>query len=304
VTYNPATLHDLGVFWTSQGGVNLGVVGDTSHVAKGTSYHLGKSQLVSTAYSIQTARDKAGLTEAASAIDLGKLDGSLVELRTFSKWLVAQARSNAPGTSDIREIIYSPDGKTVLRWDRQRGYASAPRPGEADDTHLFHDHVSWYRDAEHRDHTTAFRPYFETGADVPTPSSYIPGYTATIKATANIRSAPSLTATVYRVTTGETWNVTCWEKGQVDPADGSDQWLCAWSNASKRWEYTAHSNVTSTNPSGGDCSAEVKAATAPLNAQIAQLRTDVTNATLAGAQAEWDRQSTAATVAVELAPRP
>ena len=160
MTYNPATLHDLGAFWTAQGGVNLGVVGDTSHIAKGTSYHLGKSQLVATAYSIQTARDKAGLTEAASAIDLGKLDGSLANLRTFSKWFVGQCRVNAPGTSDIREFIYSPDGVTVLRWDRQRGYASAPRAGEADTSHFGHSHASWYRDAEKRDHTTAFRPYF------------------------------------------------------------------------------------------------------------------------------------------------
>ena len=304
MTYNPATLHDLGAFWTGQGGVNLGVVGDTGHVSRGVSYHLGKSQLVATAYSIQTARDKAGLTEAASAIDLGKLDGSLVNLRTFSQWLVNEARHNAPGTSDMREIIYSPDGKTVLRWDRQRGFASAPRPGEADDTHLTHTHVSWYRDAEKRDHTTAFRPYFETGAAVPTPSSYIPGYTAFVKKTGNVRSAPALTATIYRVSAGENWLVTCWEKGQVDPADGSDQWLVQWAN--NRWEYTAHSNITSgpTAPVGGDCTAEVKAATDPLNAQIAQLQTDVTNATLAGAQAEWDRQYRSATVAVNLAPRP
>ena len=144
----------------------------------------------------------------------------------------------------------------------------------------------------------------ETGADVPTPSSYIPGYTAFVKKTGNIRSAPTLTATIYRVSAGESWLVTCWEKGQVDPADGSDQWLVQWAN--NRWEYTAHSNITTgpTAPAGGDCSDEVKAATDPLNAQIAQLQTDVTNATLAGAQAEWDRQYRSATVAVNLAPRP
>lgn len=160
MTYAPATLRALAAFWTAQGGVNLGIVGDTSHQAIGTSYHLGKDQLVATAYSIKTARDKAGLTNGASAMDFGRLNGSLGQLRTFSKWLVDQARHNAPGTFDIREIIYTPDGTTVLRWDRERGYASAPRPGEADNSHLTHTHVSWYRDAELRDHTTAIRPYF------------------------------------------------------------------------------------------------------------------------------------------------
>ena len=161
MTYNPITLQALAKYWVAQGGVNLGVVGDTAHAAKGYSYHLGRDQLSPTAYSVQTARDKAGLTNGASAIDLGRLDGTFMALRTFSKWLVEEARRNAPGTSDIREIIYSPDGKTVLRWDRQRGYNSLPRTGEADDSHLTHTHISFYRDAEQRDHTTAFRPYFE-----------------------------------------------------------------------------------------------------------------------------------------------
>jgi hypothetical protein len=61
----------------------------------------------------------------------------------------------------MREIIYSPDGKIVLRWDRERGYSSLARPGEADTSHLTHTHVSWYRDAQNRDHRTAFRPYWE-----------------------------------------------------------------------------------------------------------------------------------------------
>lgn len=161
MTYAPATLRTLAALYVAQGGVNLGIVGDTSHQAMGTSYHLGKDQLIPTAYSIKTARDKAGLTNAASAMDFGRLNGSLAQLRTFSQWLVGQARANATGTFDMREIIYSPDGVAVLRWDRERGYASAPRPGEADNSHLTHTHVSWYRDAELRDHTTAIRPYFE-----------------------------------------------------------------------------------------------------------------------------------------------
>jgi hypothetical protein len=167
VTYNPPTLRDLGRYWTAHGGVNLGVVGDTRHQAKGTSYHLGASQLTATAYSRRTTRDRAGLTEAASAIDLGKLNGSFGPLRTFSKWLVKRCQLNSPGTQDIREVIYTDDGKRVLRWDRERGVASAPRTGEADNSHLTHTHVSFYRDSEKRPKIGAFSPYFTPAQPAP-----------------------------------------------------------------------------------------------------------------------------------------
>ena len=113
MTFAPSTLTALAHYWTSHGGVSLGIVGDPGHVDKGTSYHLGKSQLVRGAYSAQILRDRRGLSEAASAIDLGKLDGSLTDLRTFSRWLVSEARRNAPGTRDMREIIYR-DRKSVV----------------------------------------------------------------------------------------------------------------------------------------------------------------------------------------------
>lgn len=161
MTYAPPTITALARYWTQHGGTNLGVVGDTRHVTKGRSYHLGRSQLTSDAYSRQTARDRAGLSDAASALDLGRLNGSLGGLRAFSRWLVERCQQNAPGTQDIREVIYTPDGKTVLRWDRERGLKSAPRPGEADLSHLTHTHVSWYRDSEKRAKVGAFAPFFE-----------------------------------------------------------------------------------------------------------------------------------------------
>jgi len=87
---------------------------------------------------------------------------------------------------------------------------------------------------------------------MPTLTSYIPGYDAVIKVTANIRSAPTLLpASILRagIKSPETWDVTGWVKGDVDPEGGSDQWLTRW-NVDK-WEYTAKSNVTSlTAPAG------------------------------------------------------
>lgn len=169
MTFAPATIIALGKYWKAQGGVLLGIVGDTAHQAKGRSYHLGKSQLSVTAYSAKTARDKAGLTEAASAIDLGRLDGSLGDLTDFSVWLVNQCQAGAPGTRDIREVIYGKDG-VVLRYDREDGVRSEEDTGEADNSHLTHTHVSFYRDSQSRDKVSLFKPFFE---DVMPNFSYI-----------------------------------------------------------------------------------------------------------------------------------
>lgn len=170
---SPRTLQALGSYWVSQGGVNLGVVGNFLH-CKG--YHLGRDRIYGPCackprgkcvpgegrddYSVRTARDRAGLSYAASAIDLGKLNGSLKQLQAFSVWLVDQARSNKPGTADLREVIYTPDGVNVWRWDRERGYWSSPRAGEADDSHLSHTHISYYRDSEDRNKVALFARYF------------------------------------------------------------------------------------------------------------------------------------------------
>jgi hypothetical protein len=167
MTYNPADLTALMAYWTGQGGDNLGIKGDASHVTKARSYHLGADQLTDYSYSGSTARDKAGIAiwpNAASAVDLGELGGSIVGLRRFSGWFVERCRANAPGTSDVRDFIYSLDGVTVLRWDRERGVASAPKAGEADSSHLKHSHISFYRDSRERDKTLLFRAYFEEDA--------------------------------------------------------------------------------------------------------------------------------------------
>jgi hypothetical protein len=165
MTFAPPSLLDARAYLKSRTGltsVELGITGDPDHAAKGTSYHLGKDQLTDDAYSRRTARDRAGLSNAASALDIGMF----ARLREMSVWLVGQCRANAPDTRDIREVIYSPDGKVVWRWDRERGVTSQPRTGEASNSHLTHTHVSWYRDSEFRDRTAVFRRFFE-GDDMP-----------------------------------------------------------------------------------------------------------------------------------------
>jgi len=136
----------------------VGIVGDTAHAQTGTSYHLGADQLGADAYSARTARDVAGLTNAASAVDVGEFEivtskGTFTH-RDLAVWSVAQCRANAPDTRDTREIIYSPDGQRVFRYDRERGVTSAPTERIPADSHRWHNHYSQYRDATKAGRTT------------------------------------------------------------------------------------------------------------------------------------------------------
>ena len=163
-TFDPDPLKDLAKYWKKQGGRNLGIHGDTSHAARGVSYHLGKDELITTAYSIQNARDRAGLTNAASAIDLGKLLGSFPNLRVFSRWLVARSRVEPAVRKDIREIIYSPDGTVVQRYSGIDNKIHTG-PGNGDLTHRKHTHISYFRDSEHNDKLAPFQPFFDVSWD-------------------------------------------------------------------------------------------------------------------------------------------
>jgi hypothetical protein len=178
MTFSPQTLKDLGAFWTKHGGVNLGVVGDKNHCV---GYHLGRDEIFSECackpkgkcipglkdkdYSVEEQRDRNGLSNAASALDLGLLDGSKANLQKFGNWLVRQCQANKPGTSDIREIIYSPDGKKVQRYSGVDGLIHTGK-GNGDKSHKDHTHISFFRDSENRDKRPIFAPFFEE-ADMP-----------------------------------------------------------------------------------------------------------------------------------------
>ncbi|MEU1689512.1 hypothetical protein [Micromonospora sp. NPDC005707] len=135
----------------------VGIVGDPNHRG---GYHCGSDRVVPRDYSVvESTRDSSGLTLHASALDVGAFSvtsgGATHNLRTFSTWLVSQCAAGATDARDIREIIYSPDGRTVKRWDRLGKRTSG------DDSHLFHTHVSFFRDSTkaNRDQTPLFRRY-------------------------------------------------------------------------------------------------------------------------------------------------
>lgn len=182
MTYAPKTVSDAARVWTAHGGLNAGIVGSTRTHCKG--YHLGRDRIYSNCacrpngkcqsglygndYSASLARDRAGLTNAAMAFDAGPIRGSYGALRQFTRWLITQCQANTADTQDIREIIGTRDGVHVVNWLRDRGTDSAPEPG-GDSTHLYHTHISYYRDTEAHPKTALFRRYFGATPTPPTP---------------------------------------------------------------------------------------------------------------------------------------
>ena len=166
MTFAPRPLLALRDLWVANGGVHLGIVGGPRHTS---GYHLGRDRIFSATgqagrdYSIQHHRDVGFLTNAAAAIDLGRLNGTLEGLQEFSRWLVARCQAEPEAYRDIREVIYSPDGRTVLRWDHylRRLFPAGTGTGQGDDSHLMHTHIGFPRDSETRDKLQLFAPYFE-----------------------------------------------------------------------------------------------------------------------------------------------
>lgn len=161
MTYAPASISDAASYLVGQGFANLGIVGDAAHT---WGYHAGKDRIFGPAgqgwadVSVKTVRDKAGLSNAASALDLGHADKS--QLRSFTGWLINRCKANAADTRDLREVIGSLDGRNTIYYDRERDVVATNAPG-VDSSHLWHTHLSFYRDSENRAKRGLFTPYWE-----------------------------------------------------------------------------------------------------------------------------------------------
>ncbi|MET8366611.1 hypothetical protein ABZU53_23900 [Micromonospora sp. NPDC005194] len=138
----------------------VGIVGDAAHRG---GYHCGSDRVVTNDYSVvESSRDRNGLTLDAAALDVGGFEvrsgGRTHTLPSFSLWCVGQCTANAADTRDIREIIYSPDGTTVKRWDRLGKRTSG------DSSHRWHTHFSFFRDVikAGRDQRPLFRRYLSS----------------------------------------------------------------------------------------------------------------------------------------------
>jgi len=159
MSYAPNSLLELREYvqlHTGLRAVSLGIIGDKNHTY---GYHLGKDRLKPGDYSAETPRDRAGLSNAASANDIGNFT-RLVELVAFT---VAEARAGR--MPDLREVIGPAADGRAYRWDFYDGDVTKRAEG---DPHETHGHWSWYRDSEHRDKVGYFRPFFE-GTTAPKP---------------------------------------------------------------------------------------------------------------------------------------
>lgn len=165
MSYAPRCLLDLAACWIKHGGANLGIVGNAAHTS---GYHIGKDRLYAPGglgdqdYSNLFARDRAGLTDAASALDLGP--GSL-DLQAFTSWLFNQCMAGAPGTDQIREVIGSADGLQVFGWSAVLPDQLLPDYG--DSSHLWHTHISYFRDTEYLEKVSLFDRYFNPATEEP-----------------------------------------------------------------------------------------------------------------------------------------
>lgn len=137
---------------------DIGIVGDGRHQRTG-GYHEGEDVLVdigrytppptahigstSQDYSARLARDRAGLTDYASGVDVGDdwPNGGRAAWLRFGNLLAAELRIN-PVLAPLRAINYSPDGRVKKRIDREHGWLMV----DSTDTVTTHLHAEWYRD--------------------------------------------------------------------------------------------------------------------------------------------------------------
>jgi hypothetical protein len=153
MTYVPRDLAAMRVYMQRQTGLAgnaLGIAPDDEHLDTG-GYHVGNDDLARAArltsdYSKrESGRDRPG-SNAASADDTGTdwPKGGAARSRRFDAFLVERCRAKDLRTRDIREIIYSPDGRVVHRYDAL-GIRST-----GDSSHRWHTHKSYFRDSEDR----------------------------------------------------------------------------------------------------------------------------------------------------------
>lgn len=146
MTDSPADLVEIQHYVQSQTGLPWASLGIKHATPDGGGYHEGNDLLsaagrLTTDYSKrESSRDRPG-TNSASAFDLG---GAFGRFREITMGIVHACQGGDPRARDIREVIYTPDGQTVRRWDRL-GIRSS-----GDSSHLSHTHTSFFRDSEGR----------------------------------------------------------------------------------------------------------------------------------------------------------
>jgi hypothetical protein len=119
-----------------------GVAGDANH---SFGYHVDPLELPGSDYSLQTARDRAGAAaypHDASAWDLSFGPG---DMKTVTNRLLTAAKKSDPRMKAVREFCGTLDGRNTYPWDLHGNQSEGINSW--DDSHLWHVHISFYRDA-------------------------------------------------------------------------------------------------------------------------------------------------------------
>ncbi|MEU7876004.1 hypothetical protein [Dactylosporangium sp. NPDC049140] len=147
---------------TGLGAADVGIVGDGAHQKTG-GYHEGKDVLVTIGryhapatanvgsggedYSARQARDRNGLTNSASASDVGSQwpHGGRAAWLRWNNLLYAEMRDHQDRLPALRAINVSLDGKTKKRFDQLRRDDGLIASTDTVDTHT---HLELWRDTE------------------------------------------------------------------------------------------------------------------------------------------------------------
>lgn len=118
-----------------------GILGDAGHTY---GYHRARAVLPADDYSVTLRRDRGGPEWAASALDITPPDTQ--HQKRLTRRLARAIRDRDPRlTAVVREVYGSVNGFEVWGWDLATG-----SPQTSDDSHLWHVHLSFYRDTTAR----------------------------------------------------------------------------------------------------------------------------------------------------------
>lgn len=155
----PAAIYSL---WNNVHGkipraVLSGIVGDVAH---SFGYHLARRDLSSGDYSVTLAKDRLGSSANASALDIS-LPPDLMKIITTR--LLNAAKANDPRLAALREFCGTTNGTITHPYDLS-DHQDGPL-GSWDASHLWHIHLSFYR--EYADNYAALAPIADVLAGIP-----------------------------------------------------------------------------------------------------------------------------------------
>jgi hypothetical protein len=119
-----------------------GVAGDAAH---SFGYHVDPNELPGSDYSLQTSRDRAGARARPRQASAWDLSFGPKDMITVTNRLLAAAKAHDPRMKAVREFCGTRDGRNTYPWDLHSN--SSEGINSWDDSHLWHVHISFYRDA-------------------------------------------------------------------------------------------------------------------------------------------------------------